>query len=316
MATPNTDKTPYFDPESGRDLTSEDIKKLSPDEQKEVAKAWFHQHYEDPAENTPYETAEGGYIYIWGGPHDAREVLWSEFGGLIPEGVLELAADELESERDITEWASIPGPEDFDLGYLASEFYPRFQTSVQTVRRLLTQEIDEADKPSFFALLYANAITILEAYLSDVFISLVLRHPILLRKFVESDPIFKVQRITASELFKQMDAIPARVRKHLYVLPFHRLEKVQKMYQAVLGISFPAGLGDILDAVATRHDIVHRNGLTKEGKAISLSTSDVENLLVRVERLVENVDFKIRELLDDMLPRADPELLHHPSPGS
>ena len=36
---------------------------------------WFHQNYEDPAESTPYESAEGGYIWIWGGPYDARDEL-------------------------------------------------------------------------------------------------------------------------------------------------------------------------------------------------------------------------------------------------
>ena len=33
---------------------------------------WFGDNFEDPAQETPYESAEGGYIYIWGGPYDAR----------------------------------------------------------------------------------------------------------------------------------------------------------------------------------------------------------------------------------------------------
>ena len=40
---------------------------------------WFFANFEDPAESTPYESAEGGYQYIWGGPYDAREVLEDAF---------------------------------------------------------------------------------------------------------------------------------------------------------------------------------------------------------------------------------------------
>jgi hypothetical protein len=287
----------YFDPESERDLTPAEIEKLPPEQQTQIAKHWFFQNYEDPVHNTPYESAEGGYIYIWGGPHDAHDVLHSEFSDVIPEDVIEAAADELEGEHDVTEWASIPGPEDFDI---PSEYFVKFQTNIFTAERLLVQPINKPDEAAFFALLYANAITTLEAYLADAFISLVLKHPSLLRKFVESDPIFKAQRISVADLFRHADSLPRRVRDHLYVLPFHRLEKVQKMYDAVLGITFPPGLGDILKAVQVRHDIIHRNGVTKGGEQITLARNDVKSLLSRVQELIGQVDDKIRDVIEKL----------------
>jgi len=30
---------------------------------------WFLANFENPAECTPYESAEGGYQWIWGGPY-------------------------------------------------------------------------------------------------------------------------------------------------------------------------------------------------------------------------------------------------------
>jgi hypothetical protein len=38
---------------------------LSQDEAAELIKDWFLQNFEDPAHHTPYESAEGGYEYIW-----------------------------------------------------------------------------------------------------------------------------------------------------------------------------------------------------------------------------------------------------------
>ncbi len=55
---------------------------------------WFHWNFEDPANETPYESREGGYQYIWGGPFDALEQLGDRFGGLVPDEAIEAAAQE------------------------------------------------------------------------------------------------------------------------------------------------------------------------------------------------------------------------------
>lgn len=67
---------------------------------------WFAERFEDPAENCPYESAEGGYIYIWGGPFDARDVLFDAFSGEYPDEVIEELATELEQES--WEWSAKP----------------------------------------------------------------------------------------------------------------------------------------------------------------------------------------------------------------
>jgi hypothetical protein len=71
------------------------------------------QNFEDPVENTPYESAEGGYQYIWGGPYNAREQLYSHFDGVASESLIESAGDEI--ERDGTyDWAPVQKAEDWE----------------------------------------------------------------------------------------------------------------------------------------------------------------------------------------------------------
>jgi hypothetical protein len=60
---------------------------------------WFHSNFEDPAQNTPYEGAEGGYQFIWGGPYDAREEIRGYFGDL-PEAVLEAVFEKIDEGMD------------------------------------------------------------------------------------------------------------------------------------------------------------------------------------------------------------------------
>jgi hypothetical protein len=91
---------------------------LSSAKQLEYILNWFHRNFEDPANETPYESAEGGYLYIWGGPYDAKDQLWNEFGDLIHEEVLDEATEILEGEG-IVDWA--PGRDHPDHQRAADE---------------------------------------------------------------------------------------------------------------------------------------------------------------------------------------------------
>ena len=71
---------------------------------------WFRENFEDPVERTPYVSADGGYIWIWGGPYDAREELYKRFGDSVPEIVIEELASKLESECG--EWGPTESADD------------------------------------------------------------------------------------------------------------------------------------------------------------------------------------------------------------
>ena len=102
-------KTRYFyddAPEHG--ITAAQMKRLGRAKQVACMLNWFGRNFEDPAEETPYQSAEGGYQYINGGPYDAREALDDEFSSFVSEAAIEEAVGEIES-GGLTDWA--PGPE-------------------------------------------------------------------------------------------------------------------------------------------------------------------------------------------------------------
>lgn len=80
---------------------------------RELIFQWFYKNFEDPAERTPYESAEGGYQWIWGGPYDAREELYSKFGDFVPESLIEEVVEEIEQDG-LMEWAPTPSRDDYD----------------------------------------------------------------------------------------------------------------------------------------------------------------------------------------------------------
>lgn len=67
----------------------------------EGIKEWFYENFEDPVHNTPYESREGGYQYIWGGPYETRDILGDYFEDL-PAAILEEVVRELEDST--SEW--------------------------------------------------------------------------------------------------------------------------------------------------------------------------------------------------------------------
>jgi len=262
-------------------------------EQKSILEEWFRSNYEDPAHRMPYVSAEGGYIWIWGGPYDAREEIETNFGGLASDLVIDELAIELTEEN--WEWAPVEDPSDYEEQLLDDIL--QFSDAYKTLSESLvgSQKLNAAPAPHgldnmYHRMIYAQVITSLETYLSDTFIAQVLGDRGKLRKFVETTPEFKVTKISIAEVLSAADDIESTVKKYLADVIWHNISKVKKMYKDTLSVSFPAELTDIYQSIAKRHDIVHRSGKNKSGETISMERSHVDNLVDSVGSLVSTIE--------------------------
>jgi hypothetical protein len=100
---------------------------------------WFHENFEDPAMETPYESAEGGYQYIWGGPHYAREELWDAFP-TANEELIERAAGEIQV-HGIFDWA----PAGSRIRESDLDVNDAVETSLEDRLEALKSQIDEIE---------------------------------------------------------------------------------------------------------------------------------------------------------------------------
>jgi hypothetical protein len=261
--------------------------------QLQMMRDWFFERFEDPAERTPYESREGGYIWIWGGPYDAREELESEFCGSVPEDVIEELADELSDQCG--EWAPTPSSEDYD-DYLVddialiTEYHSNFISAIHDIEKLLETVIDGSVSGCFHRLLFVNVITALETYLSDAFINTVMHDPALMRRFIETTPEFQNEKVALSEVFTALEKIEQRAKGHLVDVVWHNLKRVKPMYRDTLDIDFPKDNSAVFSAIRKRHDIVHRNGKTKDGEEIMISHQDVIDLISAIQAFTHYVD--------------------------
>ena len=262
----------------------------------DAMKAWFLERYEDPANRTPYESAEDGYIWIWGGPYDAREELTTQFDGEYPEEWIEEAAQDLEQES--TEWAPVPSDEDYDSSLftvIESNTKPlaTLRQAIAVVEALLEENIDPHLGDALRRLLYANCITILETYLSDTFINVVLREHTLLQKLLDSSPDLSKQQVPLKDVIRQAEGIKETVKRHLLDVVWHNLAKVQAMYRETLGVEFGDTIADVARSIPRRHDIVHRNGRDKDGNDVAVSAGEVRALVNAVRAMAIAIDARL-----------------------
>jgi hypothetical protein len=87
-----------------------------------------------------------------------------------------------------------------------------------------------------------------------------------------------------------MEAIDKRASSYLAGLVWHRLEQVSKLYDSVLGVTFPSDIKALRDAIAVRHELVHRNGKKKDGTEHDIGEPKIRGVVRLAEELVEHIE--------------------------
>ena len=234
-------------------------------------RGWIREHYEDP---------------------EALEKLNSEFSFLIPEVELKDIEDELKLYRELAFYDDLLAK---DIASI-SDYYHNFCGAILDIEKLFKTKVDDSVDLCFFRLLYVNVITALETYLSDVFIGMVKKNSDLMRRFIETTPEFKDEKLSLSDAFMATDKAEKKADNYLMGLVWHRIERVKLMYKDTLGIDFPEDISAIFRAIDTRHDIVHRNGRTKEGIEIIITENDISEIINSIKTCVQSIDTELAKL--------------------
>ena len=117
-----------------------------------------------------------------------------------------------------------------------------------------------------------------------------------MRRFIETTPEFQTEKIPTSEVFKAIDEIKNKAKGYLIDLVWHHLERVKPMYRATLEVDFPSDADDIFRAILIRHDIVHRNGKTKDGVEISITKGDIQSLVPAARAFMQQIDRQLTQV--------------------
>lgn len=284
------------------DPNDEWLKNASRELQVEAMRQWFYARFEDPANCTPYDSGEGGYIFIHGGPHDPNEEIQCRFSDVVDYDVMEELIRDLWQECG-DEWAPI----DHDDWNYEDEVFSMLPGRRTDPKSMLDERLDQIEgtlKASTIAtnfmnqLLHSAAITALEAYLWDTTAYWVTGDKSVLRLFVEGNKDFSEKNLSVTDVFKVMDEIEARVIEYLQRFVWHRLDKVKPLLESTMRIKFPKFDGFMVQ-INIRHDIVHRGGRDKEGYPVKVSAGEVLALTAMVRKFAEELEVELMRVYPD-----------------
>ncbi|MFZ4799712.1 MAG: hypothetical protein ACOYMA_19620 [Bacteroidia bacterium] len=173
------------------------------------------------------------------------------------------------------------------------QFYNSFETEIQNLKKLNDLEIsDPTLQQILIRQVYIGAIGTLETFLSETFINLTANDEDYFKNFVKSHPDFRQRKFELREIFDQNEKLKDVAKKVMLDTIYHDLPKVREMYHATFKIDFPE-IKEVFKYVHTRHDLVHRNGKTKENEKVLLSKEIVDEVILKTKDFAEELATKL-----------------------
>lgn len=177
-----------------------------------------------------------------------------------------------------------------------STTYKQFVLSIKQALGLLTKTtVDTEREQAFNRMVYSAIIVAMEVYLGDSFTQAVASDRKHLQRVMRVVPD-KTQKYSADDLIKFADDFEKSVLSLLSEVIWHNLDKVRKFYGDVLRIEFDERiLPDLHRAIEFRHDIVHRNGISRKWVVRRLLHEEIIECAHLVCRFVEDVEGKLQK---------------------
>ncbi|MBO8133100.1 MULTISPECIES: hypothetical protein [Dickeya] len=278
---------------NGKKVPLKSLQYISKANQLEVMRNWFFENFEDPANSCPYETREGGYAYIYGGPYEASEELQAMFEGYVKFGYIQELVNELQEQcyewsgnsNNIDDWYD----EDlYDAVTSSEKPFFKFVENIDGIKSLAKGEYTNEQEDRLLSILYTNVITALETLYVELFINSIDKDESYIADFIEKGKTeFKVSKEIVALPFKGepiekiREELIKAIKEHLISASWHNTNQVVKRYKATYDINVQKDwpIDAIEIATLKRNHLVHRGGKDKDGNPVVITEQDLEQLL-------------------------------------
>lgn len=154
-----------------------------------------------------------------------------------------------------------------------------------------------ANDPQFInRLVFAGAISSLEAYLGDTLINAVQERADIRDALLRNHKELGAISATAAELAEDPDIITKRLIAELRGYLYHNMLRVMALYQGAFAISIVPSKAErdvLFHAMPRRHDCVHRNGRNPQGEKLTVFTDEyVREVIAAISSVVKHIEFR------------------------
>lgn len=171
-----------------------------------------------------------------------------------------------------------------------------FQKDISELKNMLENSSYDVSNQTYFKMVYAHAVTILEVYLEDISKALIMTDETFLANTIKNVRPFSDTKVKLSDISLEDDGIKKYVLGKLSDYLFHDIPKVINILNGILDTKLELSIKDICNVTTTRHDIVHRNGKNKDGELIDLNRPATLDALNTVETFADQLRQKLAEM--------------------
>lgn len=282
---------------SSHEVDNRWLEKASPEDQAAALAQWFLARFCDPAEETPYMSSEGGYIWVHGGPYDATEQIRGRFDEIASEEAIQAAIEHVEGDG-VYDWAptQLTYLDDIEDVHIDDRNEPtlRLERRIDYLVDVLSLKGADEAKGTARNLVFVGLISALEAFLNETMLYWVSTRPDVVQAIVTKHPKFKNQEIRLGSIYSTHASLEGQVKAHLRKVVWHRVDDAVSLFKHGLGIDI--GFHRFLYEIDIRHDIVHRFSEDSNGDPVVLEDEDVRALARKIVVFANEIDARIAEM--------------------
>jgi len=166
----------------------------------------------------------------------------------------------------------------------------------------LESELPDLPSDALLKMTYSYSVTLMETCLGDMIKSVVLSEEHYLKNAIKNVDELKDIKLSLMDVYSDNDIVKKIVLITLSEFLYHNIAKIVPVYSAVLGEKPPENVKNNMRTVILitliRHDIVHRNGVDKDGQPVELNKAvvlqamnDIHNFVNHMKKFIDAVWF-------------------------
>ncbi|MDO6836356.1 hypothetical protein Q4596_12040 [Pseudoalteromonas carrageenovora] len=172
------------------------------------------------------------------------------------------------------------------------DIYQNFMTELSNVKELAKNSISQPiplDENLIIKMCYSYSVTLLEAFLGDTIKGLISENNVYLNNAIERLEQIRNTKYSLFDLSKSGIDLSGLAIKSVSEVLFHKIDKVMEMYEKVLGCKINIDTTKVKSIIDIRHDIVHRNGYTKDNEVIVILPDDLYQAITEINHLANQL---------------------------
>lgn len=161
----------------------------------------------------------------------------------------------------------------------------------------LEDELPSKPSDALLKMAYSHSVTLMETCLGDMIKSVVLSDDYYLKNAIKNVDELKNIKLSLMDVYSESDVVKKIVLKTLSDFLYHNIVKIVPVYSAVLGEKSPENVSknmrSVISIARVRHDIVHRNGVDKDGTPVELNKAVLIQAMQDIHDFVNHMKVSI-----------------------